>query len=74
MMSSSSTGRNGGMDGGVVETVWERIEQSSLNKKGGLTPMTWHFMVFLVASHVTSPKGQLPDEDRWNRSQRCKLQ
>ena len=31
-------------------------------------------MVFLVASHVANPKGQLPNEDREIRSQRRKLQ
>ena len=48
----------------TVEAIWERIEQPSVNKKGGLR--TRHFMVFLVAFHhvhMTSPKGQLPDEN-----------
>ena len=31
-------------------------------------------MVFLVASYVTSPKGQLPEEDQEIRSQRHQLQ
>ena len=31
-------------------------------------------MVFLVASHVTNPKGQLPDEDQEIQSQLLKLQ
>ena len=61
----------------VKEAVWERIEQPTLNKKGEgetttyLTHGTRHFMVFLVASHVTNPKGQLPDEDCEIRSQCC---
>ena len=30
-------------------------------------------MVFLVASHMTNPNGQLPDEDREIRLQRLKV-
>ena len=39
------------------------------------TPGTGHFIVFLGVSHVTTPKGQLPDEDRqiWLQGRRsCK--
>ena len=39
-----------------------------------LIPGTWHFMVFLVASHMTNPQGQLPNKSQWNPSQRYKLQ
>ena len=38
----------------------ELNNHQSLNKKGGLG--TRHFMVFLIAFHVASPKGQLLDE------------
>ena len=55
--------------------VCDSLKQPTLNKKEDdallyLTPGTGHFMVFLVASHVTTPKGQLPDEDREIRTQR----
>ena len=52
---------------GIKEAVWERIKQPTLNKRGeGLCfnlSHTWNFMVFLVASHMTTPRSQLPKED-----------
>ena len=54
----------------IQEAISERIEQFLLNKQGDClspyhTPGAGHLTVFLVASYVTSPKGQLPDKVPW---------
>ena len=67
---------------GVKEAIWERVENPSLNRKGGLRHSlshTWDRTVRLIGSrlshgtsvfcHMTS--CQLPEEDREIWSQRC---